>query len=70
MRNQECKDTSDSTNVAGEGFESDSDVLSVIADENFSDSSILDSGCSFHMCPYKECFDTYKAFNGCTVFDG
>ncbi|XP_060965483.1 uncharacterized protein LOC133034417 [Cannabis sativa] len=67
MRNQECKETSDSTNIVGEGFESDSDILSVIADENFFDSWILDSSCSFHMCPYKECFDTYKAYDGCTV---
>lgn len=38
MRNQESKETPNFTEVVDEGFESEYDILSVIIDENFSDS--------------------------------
>ena len=37
--------------------------VSIIIDEDFADSWILDSRYSFHMCPYKEWFDTYRECN-------
>ncbi|KAL8139859.1 LOW QUALITY PROTEIN: hypothetical protein V2J09_005880 [Rumex salicifolius] len=40
----------------------DSDMLSVTSNSH-TDSWILDSGCSFHMTPHKEWFETYKVGN-------
>ena len=34
------------------------------------DKWILDSGCSYHMCPHREWFDTYNSYNGGTVLMG
>ena len=69
-RNKESKETLDSTNVVDEGFESEYNVLSVITNENFSNSWILNSGCSFYMCAYNECFDTYRPCDVGTILMG
>ena len=46
------------------------DVCSVIVDDRVSDTWILDSGCSFHMCPKRKYFDTYRACDASTVMMG
>ena len=60
-RKEEAKEASDSMNVIKEILESDNDVYSIVADEKYSYTWILNSRCSFHMCPHREYFDRYKA---------
>ena len=60
-RKEEAKEASDSVNVIKEILESDNDVYSIVADVKFSYAWILNSRCSFHMCPHREYFDRYKA---------
>ena len=49
-KNLEFQETSNSTNIVDENFGKKSDVFfSVMVDENFVDSWILDSKCSFHI---------------------
>lgn len=62
----------ESVSVAeGKSDDGDADLLSVVADSHIlEDSWILDSGCSYHMCPNKEWFDTFKPHKGGTVLMG
>ena len=46
------------------------DVCSVIADDKVCDAWILDSGCSFHMCPERKYFDTNRACDDGTILIG
>ena len=39
----------------------------MVADDKFSDTWILDSGCSFQMCPHREYFDIYKEYDASTI---
>ena len=66
----ESHDTWDYTNIIDEEFGKEGDVFKIIVDENFANSWILDYGCSIHMCPYKECFGTYKECDASIVFMG
>uniref|UniRef100_A0A803P381 Integrase catalytic domain-containing protein n=1 Tax=Cannabis sativa TaxID=3483 RepID=A0A803P381_CANSA len=51
-----------------DGYES-ADVL-VVSSQESSDSWILDSGCSFHMTPKRELFDSFKKLDGGSVLLG
>jgi len=67
------KKNMESVSIAEDKSDSDvdADLLSVSSGSNFlSESWILDSGCSYHMCPNKEWFDNYKPCNGGTVLMG
>lgn len=66
-RKQETKETLNSTNVVGDMYDNEDDVYFVIADENIYDFWILDSRCSFHICPHKEWFDSYKSCDAGTL---
>ena len=46
------------------------DVLAVTTYEYTANSWILDSGCSYHMCPNRDWFTTYNDVNGGTVLMG
>ena len=52
-----------------EGESEDSDAL-IAVDKKFSDEWILDSGCSFHMCPQKDFFITFEKVDGGRVLLG
>ncbi|KAH9770959.1 hypothetical protein KPL71_012540 [Citrus sinensis] len=52
-----------------EGESDDVDVL-IAADKKFSGEWILDSGCSFHMCPQKDFFITFEKVDGGRVLLG
>ncbi|KAH9769620.1 hypothetical protein KPL71_012083 [Citrus sinensis] len=52
-----------------EGESEDADVL-IAADKKFSGEWILDSGCSFHMCPQKYFFITFEKVDGGRVLLG
>ena len=58
---------SDSASVASD---SDGKLLACSSYKDVSDSWILDSGCSYHMCPHREWFDTYKSWNGGEILMG
>lgn len=50
-------------------------MLLVSESENRSESRfksewVLDSGCSYHMCPFKKLFSTYETTDGGVVFTG
>jgi len=61
---------SDAASVA-EDDGSDHTVLSVSDSVDYShDAWILDSGCSYHMCPNKDLFASYRSINGGTVLIG
>ena len=62
---------SEEASVADSSDGDDGDVLSISSGKNQpSDSWILDSGCSYHMCPHKDWFDTYQPYNGGSVLMG
>ena len=68
---EEVQEKSESANVVDERSTiNEGDVCSVIADDKVSDTWILDSGCSFHMCPERKYFDTYRACDASTVMMG
>lgn len=46
------------------------DVLLISSGMNIPSVWILDSGCSYHMYPYKDWFATYASFNGGNVLMG
>lgn len=54
--------------VEDEGYES-AGVL-IASDVNQKCKWVLDSGCSFHMCPFKSHFSEYQACNGGKVMMG
>ena len=47
-------------NVVNQNFDNDDNIFFIITDPKFCHFQILDSGYSFHICPYKECFNTHK----------
>ena len=48
--------------------EVDGDLISVSSgNDALSKSWLLDSACSYHMCPKKEWFDTYKPYNSTSI---
>ena len=52
-------------------FDSDGDVLFATSTERGSDSDwILDSGCTYHMCPHKDWFSTYDPVDSTIVHMG
>lgn len=55
-----------------EDSEAEADLLCCISSGKnpLQDSWILDTGCSYHMCPNKDWFDTYEPRNCGTVFMG
>ncbi|KAH9743695.1 hypothetical protein KPL70_003390 [Citrus sinensis] len=59
------KESSGKADIASvdEGESEDADVL-IAADKKSSGEWILDSGCSFHMCPHKDFFVTFKSIDG------
>lgn len=54
---------------ASEGGESD-ECYTISSDEESFGKWILDSGCSYHMCPNREWFTTYRSTDGGTVLMG
>lgn len=49
----------------------DANVLSISSGKNqFTDSWILDSGCSYYMCPNRNWFESYKSYSGGSVLIG
>ena len=66
-KNIESQEISNSTNIVGEEFDKESDIFYVIVYENFANIWISDFGCSFHKCPYKKWFDTYKECDASTI---
>ena len=58
--------------VVKEGSTSENELVLSVADhhQHFEDQWILDSNCSFHMCPNKTWFDTYEEKSGGNVFMG
>ena len=65
------KESSGKVDIASvdEGESEDADVL-IAADKKSSGEWILDSGCSFHMCPHKDFFVTFKSIDGGKVLLG
>jgi hypothetical protein len=68
------KGSADSVNVANDesdDSEVSADLLSVSSGtDSLIDSWILDSACSYHMCPNRQWFDTFKSCNAGTVLMG
>jgi hypothetical protein len=68
------KGSADLVSVANGEFddsEAYADVLSVSSGKNsLIDSWVLDSACSYHMCPNRMWFDTFKSCNAGTVLIG
>ena len=58
----ETYEISSFANVVNPNFDNDDNFffIIIITDPKFSHFQILDCGCSFHICPYKECFNTHK----------
>jgi len=51
--------------------ESDGNVLCVTTSNNrYAVEWVLDSGCKYHMCPYREWFSTYKPLDSGVVLMG
>lgn len=72
LKNKEKRQEEKSKNTAEAGVakdESDDYVLSINA-VRFNDEWILDSGCSYHMCPNKDWFHTYEQVDGGVVLMG
>ncbi|KAH9781363.1 Integrase catalytic domain-containing protein [Citrus sinensis] len=65
------KESSGKADIASvdEGESEDADVL-IAADKKSSGEWILDSGCSFHMCPHKDFFVTFESIDGGKVLLG
>lgn len=55
----------DQVSVPENDSDSNGDVLAIsTGTKYFSKTWIMHSGCSYHMCPYREWFDTYLPYNG------
>ncbi|KAH9679839.1 hypothetical protein KPL71_026297 [Citrus sinensis] len=65
------KESSGKADIASvdEGESEDADVL-IAADKKSSGEWILDSGCSFHMCPHKDFFVSFESIDGGKVLLG
>ena len=62
---------SDQAEVIEEVDEDSCDVLMAESGKGkYSDAWLLDSGCTYHMCPKREWFSTYKLYDGGFVLMG
>ncbi|KAK8936753.1 hypothetical protein KSP39_PZI011993 [Platanthera zijinensis] len=52
------------------GYDSDADVLHVSQSHEITDEWIMDTGCSYHMCPRREWFTTFRECDGGRVLMG
>ena len=59
----------DTTNIATDNFDGTKYILT-ISSSSFGDAWVLDSGCSYPMCPDKDWFVNYQFINGGTVLMG
>jgi len=63
--------TSEKSDQVGVVKEADEDSCDVLATESgkskYSDTRLFDSGCTYHMCPKREWFSTYKPYDGGSV---
>ena len=68
-KNEKNVDTSaDSAEVS---WNSDGElVLVTVSSRQFEDSYIMDSRCTYHMCPNRDWFDTFQICSGGTVLMG
>ena len=59
---------SDQAGIVEEANEDSCDVLTAESRKGkYSDVWLLDSGCTYHMCPKREWFSTYKPYDGSSV---
>ena len=74
LKNKEKNNNSQNNNTAEASVAADeSDGTVFIASANVvrsSDEWILDSGCSYHICPNRDCFSTYESYDGGYVLMG
>ena len=63
-------DKSDNSDSASVASEKEVELLLVSQGNNLSDAWILDSRCTYHMCPNREWFDTYEPCDGGSVLMG
>ena len=63
------KDKSD-VNVASKADNEEDSAFTVSSSENHSDRWILDSGCSYHMCPNRQWFSSFQELDGGVVLMG
>ena len=62
---------SDQPGVVEEAHEDSCGVLMAESGKDkYSDAWLLDAGCTYHMCPKREWFSTYKHYNGGSVLMG
>ena len=62
---------SDQAGVVEEANEDSCDVLTAESGKDkYSDTWLLDSGCTYHICPKSEWFSTYKPYDGCSILMG
>ena len=62
---------SDQARVVEEGDGDSCDVLKAESEKSkYSDTWLLDSGCTYHVCPKREWFSTYKPYDGGSVLMG
>ena len=57
-------------NVAQKADEDEESAFSVSSSKTYSDKWILDSGCSYHMCPNKHWFSSFEELDGGVVLMG
>ena len=57
-------------NVARDDDTDTDDALTISFSASQTSEYILDSGCSYHMCPNREMFLDFKKFNGGVVYMG
>jgi len=58
----------DQARVSKQAYEDPCDVLMTESGKSkYSDVWLLDSGCTYHMCPKREWFSTYKTYDGGSI---
>ena len=61
----------DQAGVVKEADENSCDVLMAESGKGkYSDAWLHDSVCTYHMCPKREWFSTYKPYDGCSILMG
>ena len=62
---------SDQTGIVEETDEDSCDVLTAESKKGkYSNAWLFDSGCTYHICPKREWFSTYKSYDGGSVLIG
>ena len=62
---------SDQTEIVEQADENPCDILTAESRKGkYSDTWLLDSGCTHHMCPKRKWFSTYKSYEGSSVLMG